>query len=60
MSLLSTADWADRIFTGGWDLPARPGTIDITEPATGQHLGSVGRATEADVAPAARTAAAAG
>jgi benzaldehyde dehydrogenase (NAD) len=58
MALLDGADWASKIFSGGW-AAARGGTLQTTEPATGAVLAEVGLANKGDVAQAARIAAAA-
>ncbi len=58
MSLLETADWSGKIFSGGW-VAAKGGTITSDEPATGQILAEVGLANGADVAAAAQAARAA-
>ncbi len=58
MALLDGADWASKIFSGGW-IPAQGGTLQTFEPATGGMLAEVGLANKGDVAQAARTAAAA-
>jgi benzaldehyde dehydrogenase (NAD) len=58
MALLDGADWTSRIFSGGW-VPARGGTLQTIEPATGAVLAEVGLAGREDVAQAAVTAAAA-
>ena len=58
MSLLTTSDWHGKINTGSWTTGAG-GTIDVTEPATGASLGSVGAASREDVLAAAARAAAA-
>lgn len=57
MSLLTSADWADKIFTGDWEAPEGGRSIDVVEAATGDKLGSVGMAEAADVAAAADRAA---
>ncbi|KWR87818.1 benzaldehyde dehydrogenase [Cupriavidus sp. IDO] len=47
-SVLSDADWSGKAFTGEWrSLSGEP--IVVTEPATGQPLGRVGRATASDM-----------
>lgn len=55
MALLSTEVWNGKIFTGEW-VPATS-VMDVTEPATGDVLGTVGVATVEDVAVAANRAA---
>jgi len=56
--LLDGADWGSRIFSSGW-IPAQGGTLQTTEPATGEVLAEVGLANKGDVAEAARAARAA-
>ncbi|MER1995769.1 MAG: benzaldehyde dehydrogenase [Arthrobacter sp.] len=58
MSLLTTSDWHGKINTGSWT-SGSGGTMDVTEPATGATLGSVGAASREDVLAAATRAAAA-
>jgi benzaldehyde dehydrogenase (NAD) len=58
MALLDGADWASKIFSGGWTA-AQGGTLQTVEPATGAVLAEVGLANKGDVAQAARIAAAA-
>jgi benzaldehyde dehydrogenase (NAD) len=58
MALLDGADWASKIFSGGW-VPAQGGTLQTFEPATGGVLAEVGLANKGDVAQAAAAAAAA-
>jgi benzaldehyde dehydrogenase (NAD) len=58
MTLLDGADWASKIFSGGW-IPAQGGTLQTFEPATGGVLAEVGLANKGDVAQAAAAAAAA-
>lgn len=57
MSLLTPAEWADKIFTGAWTTPAEGGRIGVLEAATDRQLGAVGRAGAADAAAAADRAA---
>jgi benzaldehyde dehydrogenase (NAD) len=54
-SLLADETWAGKIFSNGW--VEAPATIDVTEPATGDVLGTAGVADEASVARAAAAAA---
>jgi benzaldehyde dehydrogenase (NAD) len=58
MTMLETADWAGKIFTGNW-IAAQGGTLASTEPATGRTLAEVGLAGQADVVAAAEQARAA-
>ncbi|MER2134039.1 MAG: benzaldehyde dehydrogenase [Arthrobacter sp.] len=58
MSLLTASDWHGKINTGSWTAGSG-GTINVTEPATGASLGSVGAASRGDVLAAAARAAAA-
>jgi benzaldehyde dehydrogenase (NAD) len=58
LTLLDGADWGSRIFSSGW-IPAQGGTLQTTEPATGEVLAEVGLANKGDVAEAARAARAA-
>ncbi|MFB4310187.1 benzaldehyde dehydrogenase [Actinomadura sp. GTD37] len=58
MALLDAGVWAGKIFDGGWRT-ADGGVYDVTEPATGGTLGTLGQAAAEDVARAARAAAAA-
>lgn len=57
-SLLDTATWSGKIFTSGWR-DATGGTDDVTAPADGSFVASVGRASPADLAAAAAAARAA-
>ncbi|HET6290603.1 MAG TPA: aldehyde dehydrogenase family protein, partial [Amycolatopsis sp.] len=57
MVFLDSSTWTDRIFAGGSWVPGSGGTRDVTEPATGAVLGSVGIASAEDAAKAAETAA---
>jgi benzaldehyde dehydrogenase (NAD) len=54
-TLLDEARWSGKIFSDGW--VDAPETIDATEPATGDVLGSAGAATAETVARAAESAA---
>ena len=56
-SLLDAADWAGNIYLDGDWRPGSGGAGDVREPATGQVLGSTGRADAGDVAKAAASAA---
>jgi len=47
-SLLTSTDWAGKGLSGEWKTLSG-GAIDILEPATGESLGRVARATPADV-----------
>lgn len=58
MNLLEPAQWSGRIHNGTWRA-GRGGDAAVTEPATGNELGRVGLAAEADVAESAGAAAAA-
>ncbi|TVT10412.1 aldehyde dehydrogenase family protein, partial [Amycolatopsis bartoniae] len=51
MAFLDPATWQDRVFTGGWT-SGGAGVREVSEPATGAVLGSVGVAGAADVAAA--------
>jgi benzaldehyde dehydrogenase (NAD) len=56
--LLSQDQWEGKLFSGGWtDGGGEP--LTVTEKATGESLGEVAQASPADVAAAARAAAAA-
>jgi benzaldehyde dehydrogenase (NAD) len=55
MALLETGAWQGKIWTGAWT-DGSGGTYDAVEPATGDVLGSVGKATPQDVSAAARRA----
>jgi benzaldehyde dehydrogenase (NAD) len=46
--LLDSADWAGRIYSGGW-VDGRGGTYSTVEPATGRELAEVGSAAPEDV-----------
>lgn len=57
MGLLETTVWDGAVFTAeGW-APGSGGRLDVVEPATGEVLGSVGRASAEDVHQAAAAAA---
>ncbi|MDA3644999.1 benzaldehyde dehydrogenase [Saccharopolyspora indica] len=58
MTILDTERWAKQVFTGRWQ-PAGGTPAEVVEPATGQLLGHVGRATPADIDTACAKAAAA-
>lgn len=55
MTLLDAGAWGGRIYTDGWSTAA--GSKAVTEPATGDELGSVGLAGPADIDRAVRRAA---
>jgi benzaldehyde dehydrogenase (NAD) len=48
VTLLDAGDWAGRIYTDGWNTAAG-GSRTVTEPATGDELGSVGLADQEDL-----------
>jgi benzaldehyde dehydrogenase (NAD) len=54
--ILASAPWSARVFDGDW-VSSRGGSIDVSEPATGQLLTRVGVANAADIAAASRQAA---
>ncbi len=56
MALLESGDWHGKIWTGAWT-DGSGGTYDAVEPATGDVIAPVGRATPADVEAAAARAA---
>jgi benzaldehyde dehydrogenase (NAD) len=58
MALMDESAWRGRIFLAGW-VKGSGGDAAVIEPATGAEIGRVGVATPADVARAARIAAAA-
>ena len=58
MALLDPQTWSGSIFSGGWR-EAAGGDQPVTEPATGDELERVGRASPADVADACARAASA-
>jgi Aldehyde dehydrogenase family len=49
MALLDDAAWQGKLWTGAWT-DGSGGTYDVVEPATGDVVGAVGRATPEDVA----------
>ena len=51
-ALLDNGDWQGKIWTGSWT-GGGGGTYTAVEPATGEGLAEVGRATPADVSAAA-------
>jgi benzaldehyde dehydrogenase (NAD) len=55
--VLDEAIWRDKVFLGGTWTAGGGGTIEVVEPATGDVLGAVGRASAEDVARAAESAA---
>ncbi|HKT02205.1 MAG TPA: benzaldehyde dehydrogenase [Rugosimonospora sp.] len=55
--LLDQETWTNRIYIGGAWVPGSGGTIEVTEPATGNVLGQVGLANADDLAKAAESAA---
>lgn len=55
MALLDDAAWRGKVWTGSWT-DGSGGTYDAVEPATGQVIGPVGRATPEDVTAAAERA----
>src|SRR5947209_9996859 len=55
-TLMDSQVWSRKIFDGDWVAP-EGGEISVVEPATGETLGSIGRAGKADVERAARRAA---
>ncbi|WP_218002833.1 aldehyde dehydrogenase family protein [Paraburkholderia oxyphila] len=54
--LMSAAVWRNRIYSGGWKAGGA-GTIQVTEKATGEAMGSIGCASATDVSAAAAIAA---
>ena len=58
MSFLKEETWTGQVYSGGW-IASAGGDMPVREPATGRELGRIGVATAADVASAARRAAAA-
>src|SRR5829696_6448187 len=48
MALLEDGAWQGKVWTGAWT-DGSGGTYDALEPATGEVLGQVGRATPDDV-----------
>ena len=57
MGLLDGAPWEGRLLKGGQWTEGRGGTYAVVEPATGNELGTMGRADAEDVAEAAASAA---
>ncbi|MGZ4650359.1 MAG: aldehyde dehydrogenase family protein [Kineosporiaceae bacterium] len=57
MGLLDGNTWAGRIFLDGAWVDGGGGTAAVVEPATGEEIGTTGRATADDVRRAARSAA---
>ena len=55
MALLADGAWHGKVWTGAWT-DGGGGTYPVLEPATGEQLGEIGRATPADVAEAAARA----
>jgi benzaldehyde dehydrogenase (NAD) len=55
MTLLEDGAWEGKLWTGSWT-DAAGGTYTAVEPATGESLGEVGRATPEDVSAAAARA----
>lgn len=58
MSLMNPAIWQGKIFTGSWEFGAAT-DVRITEPATGNALGTLGVGSSSDIDQACKTAAAA-
>ena len=58
MALLDDGAWHGKVWTGAWT-DGSGGTYDVVEPATGDVVGAVGKATKEDVVAAADRAAAA-
>jgi benzaldehyde dehydrogenase (NAD) len=58
MSFLQESIWSGKIYGDGW-VVADGGELPVVEPATGDEIGRTGRANPADVARAAKAAAAA-
>lgn len=56
--ILEPAVWTGHLFTGGAWTPGSDGVAEVVEPATGRSMGSIGLASDADVAKAAESAAA--
>src|SRR5688572_33040695 len=52
---MSTAVWDGKVFAGDWR-ETEGGALEVTAPATGEVLATVGRATAADVAESVRIA----
>jgi benzaldehyde dehydrogenase (NAD) len=55
MALLDNGAWQGKVWTGAWT-QGSGGTYTAVEPATGESLGEVGRATPSDVSAAAERA----
>jgi benzaldehyde dehydrogenase (NAD) len=53
---MAPAEWKGQLSSGGWRA-AEGGTVDVTEPATGETLATVGLASPSDVADATERAA---
>jgi benzaldehyde dehydrogenase (NAD) len=53
--MAETRPWTGKIYRGGWRDPGL-GTVDVTDKATGETIGTIGLASPADVAAAAATA----
>jgi len=53
---MDSQTWSGKIFDGGW-IPPGGGEYPVIEPATGNTLGTAGRANSADVQHAAARAA---
>ena len=49
MALLDDASWQSNIFVGEW-IKGGAGDAPVIEPATGEELGRIGRASVDDVA----------
>jgi benzaldehyde dehydrogenase (NAD) len=58
MSLMNPAIWQGKIFTGSWEFGTAT-DVRITEPATGNALGTLGVGSPSDIDQACKTAAAA-
>lgn len=58
MSLMNPTVWQGKIFTGSWEFGSAP-EARITEPATGESLGSLGVGSAADIDQACKSAASA-
>jgi benzaldehyde dehydrogenase (NAD) len=56
MSLLDSTSWTGKIYVDGW-VPGGGGEYPVREPATGNDLGALGRATPGDVGKAVSRAA---
>ncbi|GAA3162676.1 benzaldehyde dehydrogenase [Blastococcus jejuensis] len=55
MALLDNGAWQGKVWTGAWT-DGSGGSYDAVEPATGETIGAVGKATPADVSTAAARA----